>query len=362
MMRSASSLRPLSTITGTGVLGAHLPQHVETAHLRQTEVEHDELGRVVGDLVERGRAVAGVVDREPLPFEGVRTTSTRSRSSSTTRIVTWVRLGGHRCRQPGSADAARAKAQRRRPTARLTSADVHRADRASSSTSSAPWPAPRPRWASTRSSPATATPSPTTCRRCGGAATSTAASTWSSPAAATTTWPGSGSGWSPCCTRPTSTPASTRRSSPTCTPGGPCGCSRPTTRCPACSTTLRRAGVGLAICSNWDWDLEPAVAETGLDGWFDTLVSSAWAGARKPHPRIYRYLLEQTGLDPAEMLFVGDTWGPDVEGPARGGDDAGLPRARRALARRDRCRPTPRTIEVTRLRDLRGVLPLVGAD
>ena len=52
------------------VVGAHLSQHVEAAHLRQTEVEHDELGRVVGDLVERGRAVAGVVDREPLTFEG----------------------------------------------------------------------------------------------------------------------------------------------------------------------------------------------------------------------------------------------------------------------------------------------------
>ena len=70
MIRSASSLRPLSTITGTGVVDAHLAQHVETAHLRQTEVEHDELGLVVGDLVERGRAVAGVVDRVPLAFEG----------------------------------------------------------------------------------------------------------------------------------------------------------------------------------------------------------------------------------------------------------------------------------------------------
>ena len=82
---------------------------------------------------------------------------------------------------------------------------------------------------------------------------------------------------------------------------------------------LRDRGLTLAICSNWDWDLEPAVAETGLDGWFDTLVSSAWAGARKPHPRIYRYLLDQTGLDPAEILFVGDTWGPDVVGPLAAG-------------------------------------------
>jgi hypothetical protein len=51
------------------VVGAHLAQHVEAAHLRQTEVEHDKLGRVACDLVERGRAVVGVVDREALTFE-----------------------------------------------------------------------------------------------------------------------------------------------------------------------------------------------------------------------------------------------------------------------------------------------------
>src|SRR5689334_2729485 len=32
---------------------------------------------------------------------------------------------------------------------------------------------------------------------------------------------------------------------------------------------LRARGHRLFICSNWDWDLEPAVAETGLTGWFD---------------------------------------------------------------------------------------------
>ena len=124
---------------------------------------------------------------------------------------------------------------------------------------------------------------------------------------------------------------------------------------------LRERGVTLAVCSNWDWDLEPAIAETGLDGWFETLVSSAWAGARKPHPRIYRYLLEQTGLDPAEILFVGDTWGPDVEGPlAAGMTPAYLERDGHWP---DATRPDDTSaIEVVRLRDLRGLLPLLGAD
>ncbi len=79
---------------------------------------------------------------------------------------------------------------------------------------------------------------------------------------------------------------------------------------------LRRRGVTLAVCSNWDWDLEAAVDEAGLTEALDVLVSSAWAGARKPHPRVFRHTLDQVGVAPDAVLFVGDTWGPDVEGPA----------------------------------------------
>ncbi len=78
---------------------------------------------------------------------------------------------------------------------------------------------------------------------------------------------------------------------------------------------LRRRGLVLAVCSNWDWDLERAVASVGLDGLVDAIVTSAQAGARKPHPRIFEHTLDRCGLAPAETLFVGDTWGPDVEGP-----------------------------------------------
>ena len=54
--------------------------------------------------------------------------------------------------------------------------------------------------------------------------------------------------------------------------------------------------------------------------WFDVVVSSAWVGARKPHPRIYARTLEQLGLEPSlEALFVGDTWTCDVDGPLPGG-------------------------------------------
>ena len=121
--------------------------------------------------------------------------------------------------------------------------------------------------------------------------------------------------------------------------------------------TLRAKGLRLAVCSNWDWDLEPAVAEAGLGTSFDVLMSSAWAGARKPHPRIFRHTLERLELDPREVVFVGDTWGPDVDGP-------------RAIEMRaiylerdghwpDTTLPSGPAPNVARIRDLTGLLELL---
>jgi len=82
---------------------------------------------------------------------------------------------------------------------------------------------------------------------------------------------------------------------------------------------LRRRGLAVAVCSNWDWDLDKALADVGLEGLIDVAVTSAQAGARKPHPRIYETALARAGVPPAGALFVGDTWEPDVEGPRRAG-------------------------------------------
>ena len=84
---------------------------------------------------------------------------------------------------------------------------------------------------------------------------------------------------------------------------------------PEVLATLRDRGLALAICSNWDWDLLEALEEVDLGHRVDVVVSSAWAGARKPHPRIFEHTLEKMGVGAHEALFVGDTWGPDVVGP-----------------------------------------------
>ena len=88
---------------------------------------------------------------------------------------------------------------------------------------------------------------------------------------------------------------------------------------PEVLAALRGAGLRIVVCSNWDWDLREAIAEAGLTDALDVVVSSAWVGARKPHPRIYAATLGEAGLEPEEVVFVGDTWGPDVEGPLAAG-------------------------------------------
>lgn len=121
---------------------------------------------------------------------------------------------------------------------------------------------------------------------------------------------------------------------------------------------LRDRGVTLAICSNWDWDLAEAIASAGLDGRVDLLVSSAWVGARKPHPRIYSHMLDRLGMPPEDVVFVGDTWSCDVDGPRAAGMRAVY--VRRSHLGDDHTAPGDqhRHTDVHRVTDLRPLLPL----
>jgi putative hydrolase of the HAD superfamily len=121
---------------------------------------------------------------------------------------------------------------------------------------------------------------------------------------------------------------------------------------------LRARGIPLAICSNWDWDLEEAIEGAGLTGAVDVVLSSAWVGARKPHRRMYEAVLDRIGVEPADALFVGDTWTCDVEGPRA----AGLVPLylRRAHLGTDKTAPEDHhTQEVHRAEDLNLVLDLM---
>ena len=86
-----------------------------------------------------------------------------------------------------------------------------------------------------------------------------------------------------------------------------------------CLAMLKGAGFGIAVCSNWGWDLAADLAGSGLARWIDVLVTSAQIGYRKPHPRIYQATLEQAAFGAADAVFVGDSLRTDALGPQRTG-------------------------------------------
>jgi putative hydrolase of the HAD superfamily len=128
------------------------------------------------------------------------------------------------------------------------------------------------------------------------------------------------------------------------------GVLRPYPEAPEVLDTLRSEGYRLGIVSNWGWSLRHRVQGAGLEGYFELVWGSAYAGCNKPHPCIFEQALTQMGLEPARVVYVGDNYRHDVLG-ARG---AGM-----AAVLVDRSEGgTPRDCPV--IADLRGVLSLLS--
>jgi len=120
---------------------------------------------------------------------------------------------------------------------------------------------------------------------------------------------------------------------------------------------LRDRGMVVAVCSNWTWDLDVALEQSGLAGAADVAVTSAQVGVRKPHPRIFEITAERCGVTPEDSVFVGDMWHPDVEGALA----AGM-RPVHVWRQHDEHvngSPPPLPDGVVRVEDLRAVLDLV---
>lgn len=88
---------------------------------------------------------------------------------------------------------------------------------------------------------------------------------------------------------------------------------------PRILAALRRAGLRLAVVSNWDERLLAILGELDLERHFDTLVVSQLEGVAKPSPVIFRRAAERLGLPPARVLHVGDSQRLDVEGARAAG-------------------------------------------
>jgi HAD superfamily hydrolase (TIGR01662 family) len=87
---------------------------------------------------------------------------------------------------------------------------------------------------------------------------------------------------------------------------------------------LHEEGYRLGIVSNWSWNLRQRVTQAGLDGHFETVWASAYAGCNKPHPGIFYQVLVQMNVPAERALYVGDSYRHDVIGARNAGIDVAL--------------------------------------
>ncbi len=116
-----------------------------------------------------------------------------------------------------------------------------------------------------------------------------------------------------------------------------------------CLDGLAARGVPAAVVSNWDSRLHPVLAGLGLAERFRFVLTSAEFGAEKPHPAIFREGAARLGLEPAEVLHVGDLVRDDWLGALGAGLQAVL------VDREGTCPPGTRCIP-----DLGGVAELLA--
>ncbi|KAL2534968.1 Haloacid dehalogenase-like hydrolase (HAD) superfamily protein [Abeliophyllum distichum] len=87
---------------------------------------------------------------------------------------------------------------------------------------------------------------------------------------------------------------------------------------------LRKAGVRVAVVSNFDTRLRPLLRALKCDHWFDAVAVSAEVEAEKPNPTIFLKACELLGVKPEDAVHVGDDRRNDVWGARDAGCDAWL--------------------------------------
>ena len=75
----------------------------------------------------------------------------------------------------------------------------------------------------------------------------------------------------------------------------------------------------LVLVSNFYGNIATVLKEFKLDGIFDTIIESAVVGVRKPDPRIFTLGVEALGMQPDEVVVVGDSMDKDIIPAAKAG-------------------------------------------
>ena len=121
----------------------------------------------------------------------------------------------------------------------------------------------------------------------------------------------------------------------------------------------REKGIKTGICTDLTAHIQHRkLRALGLAEWVDVLVTSEEAGAEKPSPRIYRLVLDKLGTEAGDVMFIGDSYEKDVEGPRAAGMRAvWFPGKETCRKCRDQVSPEPDTVT-----SMDGIRRLLDAD
>jgi HAD superfamily hydrolase (TIGR01549 family) len=87
---------------------------------------------------------------------------------------------------------------------------------------------------------------------------------------------------------------------------------------------LKRRGVPMGIISNYGTHLLDLLPKLGIFDYFEFIFVSAIVGVAKPHPKIFQMAIEEAGVPPNQLLYVGDNLSDDFEAALQVGIDAVL--------------------------------------
>ena len=87
---------------------------------------------------------------------------------------------------------------------------------------------------------------------------------------------------------------------------------------------LSRAGLRLAVISNFTGGLDGLLTQLGVRDYFEFVITSAQVGLAKPDPRIFDLATRRLELPRRRLLYVGDHFGDDIVGARSAGLDAVL--------------------------------------
>jgi len=86
-----------------------------------------------------------------------------------------------------------------------------------------------------------------------------------------------------------------------------------------CLTTLKSAGIRLAVVSNWDISLHKTLRAFGIYDFFETVTASMEEGVEKPDPKIFEITLDRMQISPEKVVHVGDNPIDDLRGAKSAG-------------------------------------------